>query len=150
MSNRRERDPAQIVESLQVKSTVYKEASTKLSERVHRFESWLNTLPAKVETYHSFEHPDGPPLKVVLRFHRVGRAWRISWDVYNEDFEADASWDPLTEAPVVIKQAAIAAFPALLEDMEESQERWTKKLLKTCEDYDQFESTLPVLKKEGK
>src|SRR5688572_17559264 len=65
------RPPAQIKEAIQEKAHKVREASTELSDRIQRFEAWLNKLPGRVEASTWRDHPDHPHMDISLglRFH---------------------------------------------------------------------------------
>ena len=123
------------------------EVATSLSSRIVAFEGWLNTLPGKVDTKLFHDDMDG---KVnwyfVLRFHRSGKRWILSWacdfDGRNEDQEVD--FEPLTEASIDVKAYAIRAFPKFLKAIANAQQELVKHLESIHQEYDEFAQKIGV------
>lgn len=141
------RTPPQIVEAIERQATVVRNAVAELTERIQKFEQFLNALPGRGETWHFVPHPnrDGPEddAEFVIRLHREGNVWILSWKNNNPiNFEHSIKWQPLKDAPLKIKIAAVNAFPDFLEEIEQTQAKLAKKIQEATVAYDEFVKTL--------
>lgn len=152
--------PTQIVLSaISSKAARVRAAATELSAEIESFEQYLGKLPGRVETTCFGDHPDAETtlqqceLSLVLKLHRKGKAWMISYSQFHEAFDNDPenpiTFEPLKEAPLKFKIAAVKMFPNLLASIEKSQDTLIKEVEAATIDLKFFASSLPPLK-EGK
>lgn len=154
------RPPAQIIESITVKAANVRTAATALSERIEEFQEYVTRLPGRVEAVVYGDHPDAMSpdehalLSLVLRFHREGKAWMLSYGTHHEEVNNDpdnpVKYQPLTDAPLRIKLAAVKMFPAMLSAVEKSQDDLVKEIESATAEYDAFAQALKIKPKEGK
>jgi hypothetical protein len=117
----------------------------------------LSNVKGHTEVTYYGPHPDGDdnPLDggasnyLVLKFHREGKDWILSWGTDSDDRSefVTIGWKPLKDAPLKYKLAAVSMFPDLLEAMEKTQKKLVKEVNNATKFYDEFEARLP---KEGK
>lgn len=145
-------NPADILQTIQSNSTQVGILATELSNRIEQFETWLNSLPGRVETDYWGNDPDGDPCSMGLRLHRAGKKWIISYAYFSDEFDdpGDIEWSPLASSSVEIKAAGIQFFPRLLEAIAEKQQATVAKLKKTQEEFDVFARAIGANTKEAK
>jgi len=161
MSKSDTRSPQEVLQSIGTNATAVRNAATGLSECIEEFQTYLSKLPGRVEAECFGVHPDAESLEqaesmsLVLRFHRDGKGWRLSWgsyyDQYHNDPDHSVEFKPLDTAPVKIKVAAVKMFPNLLVAIELSNEALVKKIEEAKAEYRSFADSLDNRKrlKEG-
>ncbi len=109
-----------------------KEIATQLSERILRFETWLNTLPSKTATEvaddsHQFR----------IRLARKNNRWRVETpDLTAED--SDATWIGLSEAPLALKIKAVKLFGYLIEVCNGKQAKLVEETRQANSEFDKL------------
>ena len=121
-SEKAETPAADILRQLKENAPTIHKLSEQLTSRIKRFEDWCDAIPGRVETWWCFR-VDGDEL--TCRFHRDGKRWIISWDF--EPWE-NATWRPLTDAPLEVKLAAIETFPEVPGHMLRAQQQLEERL----------------------
>jgi len=146
--------PAQVVESIEKKADLVRDAAAELSDEIQSVEAILNKLPGRVETWCFGKHPDGGELELALHFVRRGQAWMLECGtyhpLYNEDPHNPIDWNPLSEASLRVKMAAVRMFPDLLVAMDKSQDKLVEELGKATAEAAAFKASLKQRTKEGK
>jgi hypothetical protein len=106
-------------------------------------------MPGRVEAIAQGPHPDTHPqfeLFLCIRLYRDGKDWRLSWVTYHdgcddpEDTHFD--WQPLVDAPLKYKMAAVNIFPDLLQSIEKSQAELVSGIRNASRNYDILARTL--------
>lgn len=142
------------VQMIEAGAALIKQRATGLSERVVKFEEWLNGLPGKVRATIWSEHEDDPSGTFYrgLCFRRQGKQWGLVHCVSRPDEEPGGEdWSPLSEASLEIKMLAISRFPELLAEIVKQQEVVANEILKAQCDFDSFATAIGLLSlKEGK
>ncbi len=149
-------DPAEVIQEIAEKANTVRGAATALTQRIEMFENYLSKVKGRVETMCFGLHPnaeteeESAELMLCLKFHRVDKAWIISWADFHQQYHSEnpMSFSPLVDAPVKIKLAAIPMFSDLLESIAKSQDRLVEQITKGTQSFDAFAETLPNL--EGK
>ena len=100
-------------------------------------------------------HPDhgfDPEYSLAIRLHRLDKTWILSWSCHsiyhNDQLGEKMDWQPLKEAPLKIKIAAVKIFPNLLEAIEKSQIQLAEEIKRATAEFDAFAQTLPRNEKE--
>jgi hypothetical protein len=152
---KRHRPPPEVIESIQDQAISVREAAGELTKRIKQFEVYLAALKGRVDTVHFGIHPNSSgeqdPLELAIRLHRKAKEWVLSWSDYHPQYheEFGMEWQPLKEAPLKIKIAAIRMFPDFFEAIEKSQIRLAEKLTEATSEFDAFAKTLTKNEKEG-
>ena len=154
MRKKSPRSAPEVVASIEDHAVGVRNAADEMTKRIEEFQGYLGTLRGRVDTTHFGTHPDsdGPEyeLELAIRLHRQQKAWLLSWSNYHPDYheEHPMEWQPLKEAPLKIKIAAIRMFPDLLEAIEKSQIRLAREIEKATTEFDAFTETLKTGGKE--
>jgi hypothetical protein len=134
-----------------------RDAAASLTDRIKQFQSYIGSIPGRVETDH-YVHLAGNE-GIVLRLHRQGKEWVLSFCIHINHglrqgflpiFEEQPEFKLLIDAPLRTKVAAVEAFPSFLDAMVKSQTSLVNSLKASTEEFDQFFSQLPKMEKEGK
>jgi len=113
------------------------DAANQLMIRIVGFQNHLNTIPGRVDAICTGPHPDHGLL--VLKWHRDGSSWIISYSQSTSDNLADhIVYTPLKDAPLKIKIAAVRLFPKMLEATEKSQLDKVDEINRAIAEYDEF------------
>jgi hypothetical protein len=145
------RPSSEVIRSISEKAARVREAATAVTKRIERFQALLAELPGRIETDFYGDHPDAKAedaglYYLVLRLHRKGKDWALLWDTYHENYANMPDWredfQPLVDAPLKIKMAAVKLFAQFLEAIETSQDKMTEQLTATVAEYDKFEASL--------
>jgi hypothetical protein len=141
------RPPIEILQSIDQKATKVRDAAAILTKRIEQFENYLSNLNGRVEAFTVGNYPGAPEDRALgLGLERSGKSWVITYHIidYSVPPEPDEpDWQPLKEASLKIKVAAIQLFPDLLEAIEKSQEQLVGEIEKAVAQYDAFALTLP-------
>lgn len=146
-------DPSLIARKIQENSLVVNELASALSQRISDFEDWLRNLPGKVSASVWIDDPNDERYVFGIRFARYGQ-WRLSFGCQQRDKEVldedNLDWNPLTDASLEIKMAAVAMFPGLLESIAAVQDQRTQELKTVNRDFEAFAHLIALpMAKEG-
>lgn len=154
------RPPDEILKSISTKALDVRTSANELSKRIEKFQEFLGKLPGRVETEFYGSHPDATTpyedsqLSLVLRLHREGKSWILSYGSFHEQFHNDpdesVTFAPLMDAPLRIKIAAVKIFPNMLAAIEKSQDKLVSEIQYAVSQFDIFAASLPTVAKEGK
>lgn len=119
-----------LYDSLQETSPQYAILASSLSNGIEALESFLQSLPGKIETQVCSENPiEG----LALRFSRDGKGWQldVGFPTGREyDGEPEYNWSTLRETTIETKIEATTLFEKLLERMLDTQKTRLEKLSK--------------------
>jgi len=149
------RSSPEVVASIQDQAARVREAADEITKRIEQFQTYLGSLKGRVDTTHFGVHPDHDPydpqdqVELAVRLHRQDKAWLLSWGNYHPAYDdRPINWQPLTEAPLKIKIAAVRMFPDLLEAIEKSQVRLAEAIEEATGEFDAFAKTLAANERE--
>lgn len=139
-----------LFEALQDTSPRYAKLATNLSNGIEAFESFLLSLPGKIETC---VYSSSPTIDLGLRFVRLGKSWNLQVGINDSDGPPDCdhdgspilSWASLREARLELKIEATTLFEGLLAQLLEIQQQRLEKLSRV----DGFIRSLGTGMKEG-
>ncbi|HUT61220.1 MAG TPA: hypothetical protein VNA25_25505 [Phycisphaerae bacterium] len=141
------RSAPEVITSIKDNAARVRDAADGMTKRIEQFQVYLGSLRGRVDTTHFGSHPDYGPqdeVDLALRLHRKEKAWVLSWGsyhpIYNDENPMD--WQPLTEAPLRIKIAAVGMFPDLLEAIEKTQIRLAEEIEEVTAEFDAFAESL--------
>jgi len=145
----------EVVASIQDQAARVRGAADEMTKRITEFQTYLGSLKGRVDTTHFGTHPDHDPydpqdqVELAVRLHRQEKTWLLSWGNYHPAYDdRPINWQPLTEAPLKIKIAAVRIFPDLLEAIEKSQIRLAEQIEAATAEFDAFAETLTKSGKE--
>ena len=146
----------EVVTSIQDQAARVRGAADEITNRIAKFQTYLGSLKGRVDTTHFGTHPDHDlydhqdEVELAVRLHRQEKTWLLSWGNYHPAYDdRPISWQPLTEAPLKIKIAAVRMFPDLLEAIEKSQIRLAEEIEEATSEFGAFAKTLTKNGKEG-
>lgn len=111
-------------DEIERKGDQVRDAATRLTDRLTRFENWIGGLPGRVKVTVA-----GPP---EIRVDRKGKAWAVEWH------SPGGTWEPLTTAPLAVKVASISLLPRLLEEMHKYQGVMIEQLEEAVTGFDEW------------
>jgi hypothetical protein len=147
----------EIPSSIARKATEVHVAAQGLTKCIEDFANYLASLPGKVETvlWIADECDANLPEELIsgylVKFHREGKRWTLSFDHTRAIDEGPPEYRPLVEAPLNAKLRIIEKFPDFLVKMEASQDELLEKIRSTDSRFREFLSGLATRtpKQEG-
>jgi hypothetical protein len=142
--------PAEIMREMAAAAPVLNKLAAELTARIKAFEDQVSQIPGRVETTWSTAAPDGGhEWTLVMRFHRVGARWLISYGYYVDYAPEDLDWKPLIDGSIETKLAAINTFPQLLTEMRAAQTDLESRLREAHGKIDALAAQLKAWRKAG-
>ncbi len=131
-----------------------KTQTERLNACIERFESWVTSIPGRVES--TIHLPDPTPeaadprdFELVVRVARDGKEWRVTWGYWELGDDDPILWKPLREASVEIKLYVIPKLPSLILEMAEQQDRLKARIDAVATSFESFAGKVGI-PKEGK
>jgi hypothetical protein len=133
--------------SLQARSVLLQQSSTRLSQCVTEFEKYLSNLPGRVPASIAFPNFEGKYLVLA----RDGKAWSLF--VGEKDHTKTTPKDKMKlvrESSVLVKMEAVKLFPELLAAVADAQQSLIAQLRETEAGVDAFLRSLSAIPNAGK
>jgi len=141
-----EPSPSKIVIAVEQTAAQVREAASRLTDRIAKFQRYLSKLKGRVEASVYACHPDTEPEDqfpwLLVKLHRIEKDWLLYYGVQHDPERTE--WNPLVEAPLNIKLAAIRVFPDLLLAIKQSQIELIETINKAAADFDDFADDLMI------
>lgn len=122
-------------------------AATELSERIKKFEAWLNRLPGKTPASCSEAYDNEGRYSFCISFERDGKDWQLVHYVFDDLDESTSGSTPLRDASVETKVRAVSMFPLLLQQMAAMQKAIAESARRATQQFDDFAKGIGI--KEG-
>lgn len=123
----------------------YRAAATLLTERVVKFEQWLNKLPGKVPASVYEADDDEGEFYFVLSLQRDGKQWALRyWSEHASSDQIMGSANDLRDANIETKIRALALFPQLLGAIRDSQIQYVERSAAAAKEFDNFAAVVGI------
>ncbi len=123
-----------------------------MTNQIADVQTYLSKLRGRTDARAYGHHPDqyedseAPfTISLAIRLHRSDKDWILSYGTASDaNPEDEPSWEPLLNAPLEIKMAAVDIFPDLMAGIESSQSELVEKVAKAINKLQTFSSALKI------